>query len=485
MEAGPVSGAVVGRFAPSPSGRLHLGNLACSLLAWLSAKSQGGRIVLRIEDLDAERCPRIYADLLEQDLDWLGLHWDEGGSTGGPHGPYYQSECADIYTAQYKKLEAQGLVYPCFCSRAQLHAASAPHTSDGNVIYPGTCRDLTPAEIAEKRKKKAPAYRVRVPDEDISFVDGCMGEHTENLLHDCGDFYLRRADGVFAYQLAVVVDDARMGVTEVVRGADLLSSTARQLYLYRLLGLQAQQTVQIELPCRGRQQVRPAHHFGDAHAGVVHHHGQLIGKHAVRPAQVEVPAVVQQVLGVFPHAAVHKGDVLIRHPHPVGRGFLFALFGDLSGSQIPAGAGIDDVAVRSVWRTGGVQLGTGAEARVHQPLRFQLFVLCRVDVRALALVVRPVGAASAAALVPVQAKPVQVLLQQVGVDARTAFRIQVLNAQDDAPALALGAEPGQQAAGQIAQMQPPAGAGRKAPDHSPAHRPSFHCPSSGWKMGVL
>ena len=204
-----MSGAVIGRFAPSPSGRLHLGNLACSLLAWLSAKSQGGRIVLRIEDLDAERCPRIYADLLEQDLAWLGLVWDEGGSTGGPNGPYYQSECAEIYIAQYKKLEAKGLVYPCFCSRAQLHAASAPHTSDGNVIYPGTCRGLTAAQIAEKRKKKAPAYRVR------------------------------RSDGVFAYQLAVVVDDARMGVTEVVRGSDLLSSTARQLYLYRLLGLQA------------------------------------------------------------------------------------------------------------------------------------------------------------------------------------------------------------------------------------------------------
>ena len=229
---------VTGRFAPSPSGRLHLGNLACSLLAWLSAKSQGGRIVLRIEDLDAERCPRVYADLLEQDLAWLGLTWDEGGSTGGAHAPYYQSECGDIYTQSYRKLEQRGLVYPCFCSRSQLHAASAPHTSDGNVIYPGTCRGLTPEEIAEKRKKKAPAYRLMVPDEEITFTDGCMGTHTENLLRDCGDFYLRRADGVFAYQLAVVVDDARMGVTEVVRGADLLSSTARQLYLYRLLGLQ-------------------------------------------------------------------------------------------------------------------------------------------------------------------------------------------------------------------------------------------------------
>ena len=229
--------AVTGRFAPSPSGRLHLGNLACSLLAWLSAKHQGGRIVLRIEDLDAERCPRKYADALEEDLRWLGLFWDEGGSHGGPNGPYYQSECAAIYTESYNKLEAQGLVYPCFCSRAQLHAASAPHTSDGNVIYPGTCRGLTAEQIAEKRKKKAPAYRLMVPDEDITFTDGCMGPHTENLLRDCGDFYLRRADGVFAYQLAVVVDDARMGVTEVVRGADLLDSTPRQLYLYYLLGL--------------------------------------------------------------------------------------------------------------------------------------------------------------------------------------------------------------------------------------------------------
>ena len=228
---------VTGRFAPSPSGRLHLGNLACSLLAWLSAKSQGGRIVLRIEDLDAERCPRVYADLLEQDLAWLGLTWDEGGSTGGAHAPYYQSECGDIYTQSYRKLEQRGLVYPCFCSRSQLHAASAPHTSDGNVIYPGTCRGLTLEEIAEKRKKKAPAYRLMVPDEEITFTDGCMGTHTENLLRDCGDFYLRRADGVFAYQLAVVVDDAAMGITEVVRGADLLASTPRQLYLYHLLGL--------------------------------------------------------------------------------------------------------------------------------------------------------------------------------------------------------------------------------------------------------
>ena len=231
--------AVTGRFAPSPSGRLHLGNLACSLLAWLSARSQGGRIVLRIEDLDAERCPRKYADALEEDLRWLGLVWDEGGSSGGPNGPYYQSERSAIYEEYYQKLVRKGLVYPCFCSRSQLHAADAPHRSDGKVVYAGTCRNLTPEEIVLRTARRKPAWRVMVPDETISFADGHMGPYAENLAQDCGDFYLRRADGVFAYQLAVVVDDARMGVTEVVRGSDLLSSTARQLYLYRLLGLQA------------------------------------------------------------------------------------------------------------------------------------------------------------------------------------------------------------------------------------------------------
>ena len=127
MEAGPVS-PVVGRFAPSPSGRLHLGNLACSLLAWLSARHAGGRIVLRIEDLDAERCPRKYADLLEEDLAWLGLVWDEGGSRGGPHGPDYQSECAEIYTRAYHMLEAQGLVYPYFCWSFVWEGSGRPHS---------------------------------------------------------------------------------------------------------------------------------------------------------------------------------------------------------------------------------------------------------------------------------------------------------------------------------------------------------------------
>lgn len=229
----------VGRFAPSPSGRIHLGNILCCLLAWLSARQQGGRVVLRIEDLDTARCPRRYADQMEADLQWLGLTWDEGPTVGGPDGPYYQSERTALYQAALEKLEQRGLVYPCFCTRAELHAASAPHREDGQVVYAGTCRNLTAAQAAERAKKRAPALRLQVPDEDWGFTDGHMGPYGENLVRDCGDFLLRRSDGMFAYQLAVVVDDAAMGVTEVVRGADLLDSTPRQLYLYGLLGLPA------------------------------------------------------------------------------------------------------------------------------------------------------------------------------------------------------------------------------------------------------
>lgn len=225
----------VGRFAPSPSGRIHLGNILCCLLAWLSARQKGGRIVLRIEDLDTARCPQSYAGQMIEDLLWLGLDWDEGPVTGGPDGPYFQSRRTDFYQAALERLS--GLIYPCFCTRAELHAASAPHRGDGQTIYAGTCRDLSPAQAEEKAKNRAPALRLRVPDADWSFFDGHMGLYRENLERDCGDFLLRRSDGMFAYQLAVVVDDAAMGITEVVRGADLLSSTPRQLYLYHLLGL--------------------------------------------------------------------------------------------------------------------------------------------------------------------------------------------------------------------------------------------------------
>ena len=229
---------VTGRFAPSPSGRIHLGNILCCLLAWLSARQQGGRVILRIEDLDIARCPRPYAAQMLEDLRWLGLTWDCGPETGGPDGSYFQSERTHLYQAALDRLTEMGLVYPCFCTRAELHAAGAPHRADGQTVYSGACRNLTPAQAAERANRRAPALRLRTPAEIWSVHDGHMGAYAEDLARDCGDFLLRRSDGLFAYQLAVVVDDAAMGVTEVVRGADLLSSTPRQLYLYRLLGLE-------------------------------------------------------------------------------------------------------------------------------------------------------------------------------------------------------------------------------------------------------
>ena len=232
---------MTGRFAPSPSGRIHLGNILCCLLSWLSARQKGGRVILRVEDLDTARCPRRYAAQMERDLQWLGLTWDEGPGVGGSAGPYEQSRRTAHYQAALEKLERLGLVYPCFCTRGELHAASAPHREDGQVVYSGVCRALTPLQARERARLtgRAPGLRLRVPEREIAFTDGHMGLYSEDLARECGDFLLRRSDGMFAYQLAVVVDDAAMGVTEVVRGADLLSSTPRQLLLYELLRLPA------------------------------------------------------------------------------------------------------------------------------------------------------------------------------------------------------------------------------------------------------
>lgn len=219
----------VGRFAPSPSGRMHLGNVFSALLAWLSVRSQGGRIILRIEDLDPDRSKPEFADAIRRDLCWLGLDWDEESLC--------QSERTEVYRQAFDTLSARGLVYPCYCTRAELHAASAPHASDGRTIYAGTCRSLTEAERALIARR--PAWRLRVDDRTVEFRDGLRGLYREALASECGDFIIRRSDGVFAYQLAVAVDDADMGVTQVVRGSDLLSSTPRQLYLFDLLGKRA------------------------------------------------------------------------------------------------------------------------------------------------------------------------------------------------------------------------------------------------------
>ena len=219
---------MVGRFAPSPSGRMHLGNLWSALLAWLSARSAGGEMVLRLEDLDPDRCRPAYCDQVMEDLEWLGLDWDNQ--------PVYQSRRTEFYREIFASFEKQGLVYPCYCTRAERLAVSAPHLSEGVQIYPGRCRNLSPEERTVLAKSRRPAWRIAVPEEDVSFCDLLYGSYTENLARDCGDFILRRSDGVYAYQLAVVADDWDMGVTQVVRGRDLLSSTPRQIWLWERLG---------------------------------------------------------------------------------------------------------------------------------------------------------------------------------------------------------------------------------------------------------
>ena len=234
-----MSAPVVGRFAPTPSGRLHLGNLLCALIAYLSVRRQDGRFLLRIEDLDKPRCPKRLCDAAARDLAWLGFVWDEP--------PLFQSERTEIYRHDFDALCEKGLVYPCFCTRAQLHAADAPNRGDDAPVYPGTCAHLSPEEIAEKLKARRPAYRLRVPDETVAVRDRHYGLYAENLARDCGDFILRRSDGLFGYQLAVVVDDALSGVNEIVRGHDILSSTPRQIYLQRLLGFETPEYAHIPL----------------------------------------------------------------------------------------------------------------------------------------------------------------------------------------------------------------------------------------------
>ncbi len=227
----------VGRFAPSPSGKMHLGNLFSFLLAWCSVRSVGGEMVLRMEDLDPQRTSAEFAALIRRDLLRFGLDWDREVPC--------QSTRTAAYDAAFSKLEQMGLIYPCYCSRAEVHAASAPHLGQSEFVYAGTCRDLTPEQRAAK--KRAPAWRLRVPNQEWTVRDGLQGDYTELLSRDCGDFVVRRADGVYAYQLAVVVDDAENGVAQVVRGRDLLASAPRQMYLFSLLGKPAPEYVHVPL----------------------------------------------------------------------------------------------------------------------------------------------------------------------------------------------------------------------------------------------
>ena len=221
-----------GRLAPSPTGYLHIGNARSFLLAWLQMRNVGGQIILRIEDLDAQRATPNAATQIVRDLRWLGLDWDNPLADD-----YFQSNRFPIYQEALAELQARGLVYPCFCSRKELRSiASAPHGSDG-PIYPGTCRQLSPQQQQQRSRQKSPALRFAVqPGTVVTHHDGVAGLQREEVSQSTGDFIVARADGVVSYQLAVVVDDLRMGITHVLRGDDLLGSTPRQILLHNTFG---------------------------------------------------------------------------------------------------------------------------------------------------------------------------------------------------------------------------------------------------------
>ena len=285
--------APVGRFAPTPSGRMHLGNVFAALIAWLSVRSRGGSLVLRMEDLDTQRTSEEYAQTLREDLLWLGLNWDL-------ETPPQSTRSAD-YDRYFEKLADLGLLYPCYCTRSQLHSVNAPHLSDGTYVYSGTCRNLTP-EQQEKFGRK-PAWRVRVPDSRWQLTDLCQGYYAQELAQECGDFVIRRADGVYVYQLAVTVDDGEAGVTEVVRGTDLLGSAPRQMYLQKLFGFPHPQYghVPLLMSSDGR---RLSKRDKDLDLGELRRH-----------------CSAEKVLGILAHAAN-----LIESPCPISAGELAAEF---------------------------------------------------------------------------------------------------------------------------------------------------------------
>ncbi len=232
------SGALVtyrGRFAPSPTGDLHLGSIATALIAWLRARRAGGKFLLRVEDIDTPRVVRDSESQQLADLRWLGFDWDEGPDVSGRFAPYRQSLRTDLYEGALRQLAAAGFTYLCDCSRGEIASvASAPHAGEDGPRYPGTCRRFG---MQARAWRRPPAVRLAVPEGVIAVDDKLQGHVEQDVAAQLGDFVLRRGDGVVAYQLAVVVDDAAMQVSEVVRGADLLTSTPRQILLAKMLGV--------------------------------------------------------------------------------------------------------------------------------------------------------------------------------------------------------------------------------------------------------
>ena len=292
----------VGRFAPTPSGRMHLGNVFAALIAWLSVRSRDGSLVLRMEDLDTQRTSAEFAQTLREDLLWLGLTWDIETPP--------QSQRSAVYHRYFQKLMDLGLLYPCYCTRSQLHNVNAPHLSDGTYVYPGTCRNL-----AAPPAGRLPSWRVTVPDKEYELMDMGRGYYRQNLLHECGDFVVRRADGVYVYQLAVTVDDGETGVTEVVRGMDLLGSAPRQMYLQELLGFAhpAYGHVPMLMAADGR---RLSKRDKDMDLGYLRSHitaEKLIGVLACASGLIEEPKPIsaRELAGEFSWQKLRREDVYL------------------------------------------------------------------------------------------------------------------------------------------------------------------------------
>ena len=296
----------VGRFAPTPGGELHAGNIICAMLAYLSAKAAGGKFIVRIEDLDPLRCPRDSAMKMLDTLALFGLVSDCP--------PVWQSNQTEVYRQKVNELSKLIKLYPCYCSRAELHAAHAPRLNDGGVVYAGTCKNLADSELYELSKKRKPCLRAEVPDEVIRFTDGVAGEYSQNLKTDCGDFILRRSDGVYAYQLAVSVDDGESGVTEVVRGRDLLSSTPRQIWLMRLLNYRVPKYYHISLVCDGNGR-KLSKSEGDSVLRLLNKYPPeyILGKLAFAAgiSATDTPATLDMLIKEFSWRKVKRGRIFL------------------------------------------------------------------------------------------------------------------------------------------------------------------------------
>ena len=295
----------VGRFAPTPSGRMHMGNVFAALIAWLSVRSQDGMLVLRMEDLDTQRTNPENAEILRDDLKWLGFDWDIETTP--------QSQRTHVYDRYFEKLMDEGLLYPCYCTRSQLHSVNAPHLSDGTYVYPGTCRNLTTPPAG-----RAPSWRVKVPAAQWTVQDLLQGTYQEDLSIHCGDFVVRRGDGAYVYQLATTIDDGEAGVTEVVRGLDLLSSSPRQMYLQQLFGFSHPRYghVPLLLAPDGR---RLSKRDRDMDLGYLRQHyssEQLIGilAHAAGLLPSPAPISPRELTGEFSWDKLHKDSILFSLP---------------------------------------------------------------------------------------------------------------------------------------------------------------------------